>query len=157
MDKDKERDELLNKAMRLCSGREYCISDVESLLDRWGAREAGMKGWIINKLVSEKFIDEYRYSRAYALDHFRHSRWGKVKITMGLKGKKVDPLAIASALEAIDDGEYLALLNKTLDDLRRKTRSANRADLKGRLLRHALGRGFESHLVYDAINSLFRE
>ena len=37
MDENKQREELLQKAMRACSGREYCISDVTSLLERWGA------------------------------------------------------------------------------------------------------------------------
>ncbi|MDX9903842.1 MAG: regulatory protein RecX, partial [Bacteroidales bacterium] len=105
----------------------------------------------------EKFIDEQRYSRAFVLDHFRHSHWGRVKITMGLRNKKVSPEAIASGLEAIDDEEYMDLLRKTIEDQRRKIRAKNRYDLKGKLLRHALGRGFESDLVYRVINSLFDE
>lgn len=155
MNENKEREQLLQKAMRICSGREYCISDIDSLLGRWGAKDDETKQWIINKLVSEKFIDEYRYSRAFVNDHYRHSRWGKVKITMGLRGKKVDPAAIASAMEAIDDGEYLDFLTKTLEEQSKKIKAKNRTDLKGKLLRHALGKGFESHLVYDAINRLF--
>ena len=148
-----EKEELLQRAMRECSAREYCISDIRSLLDRWGARDSETKEWIINRLITEKFIDEHRYSRAFVIDHFRHSHWGKVKITMGLKAKKVDPAAIASGLEAIDDGEYHDLLRKILEEQKKKTRAKNRMDLKGKLLRHALGKGFESHLVYDAVNA----
>lgn len=155
MDENKEREQLLQKAMRICSGREYCISDINSLLDRWGAKDDETKQWIINKLISEKLIDEYRYSRAFVNDHYKHSRWGKVKITMGLRSKKVDPAAIASAMEVIDDGEYLDFLTKTLEEQSKKIKAKNRTDLKGKLLRHALGKGFESHLVYDAINRLF--
>jgi hypothetical protein len=44
-----------------------------------------------------------------------------------------------------------------VEDQRRKVRAKNRYDLKGKLLRHALGRGFESDLVYRVINSLFDE
>jgi len=58
-------------------------------------------------------------------------------------------------LEAIDDEEYMALLAKTLEEQMKKIKAKNRTDLKGKLLRHALGKGFESHLVYDAINRLF--
>lgn len=152
-----ETEELLQKAMKACSGREQCISDIRSMLDRWGAKDESVKEQIIKRLLKEKFIDEQRYSRAFVLDHFRHSHWGRVKITMGLRNKKVSPEAIASGLEAIDDEEYMDLLRKTIEDQRRKIRAKNRYDLKGKLLRHALGRGFESDLVYRVINSLFDE
>ena len=157
MTENKQRDELLQRAMRACSEREYCISDIAALLVRWGADSEEMRGWIIERLVKEKFIDERRYSRAFVLDHFRHSQWGKVKIGMALKQKRVDAAAISSGIEAIGEEEYLELLQKILSDQRRRIKSRSRTDLKGKLLRHALGKGFESHLVYDAINALFRE
>lgn len=157
MAEKKQKEELLQRAMRACSEREYCISDISALLDRWGADDAEMRTWIIDRLIREKFIDEHRYSRAFVLDHFRHSQWGRVKISMSLKQKKVDPEAIASGMEAIGEDEYLELLQKILSDQRRKIKAKNRLDLKGKLLRHALGKGFESHLVYDTINSLLRE
>jgi regulatory protein len=152
-----EKEELLQRAMRECSVREYCISDISSLLGRWGVLDAEIKEWVINRLITEKFIDEHRYSRAFVVDHFRHSHWGKVKITMGLRSKRVDPAAIDSGLEAIDDGEYHALLMKILEEHRKKIRAKNRLDLKGKLLRHALGKGFESHLVYDAVNAICKD
>lgn len=154
---NREREDLLQRAMRACSGREYCISDISALLERWGANDGETREWIIKKLVAEKFIDEQRYSRAFVIDHFRHSHWGKVKITMGLRGKKLDPAAIASGLEAIDDDEYLALLRKIIEEQKKKIRTRSRMELKGKLLRHALGKGFESHLVYDVINEVCKE
>lgn len=157
MAEKKQGEELLQRAMRACSEREYCISDISALLDRWGADNKEMHEQVIERLVKEKFIDEHRYSRAFVLDHFRHSQWGRVKISMALKQKKVDPEAIASGMEAIGEEEYLELLQKILVDQRRKIKAKNRLDLKGKLLRHALGKGFESHLVYDAINSLLTD
>ncbi|SRR5690606_21958630 len=157
MAEKKQREELLQRAMRACSEREYCISDIVALLDRWGADGAETRTWIIERLIKEKFIDEQRYSRAFVVDHFRHSQWGRVKISMALRQKRVDPEAIASGMEAIGEDEYLELLQKILGDQRRKIKAKNKLDLKGKLLRHALGKGFESHLVYDAINSQLSE
>lgn len=157
MTENKEREELLQRAMRACSGREYCISDVNALLQRWGATGGETREWIIAKLMSEKFIDEHRYSRAFVLDHFRHDHWGKVKISMALKQKRVAHDAITSGLEAIEEDEYNELLKRILADQKRKIKAKNRLDLKGKLLRHALGKGFESHLVYDVINDIISE
>ena len=154
MAEKKEREELLQRAMKACSGREYCISDITALLERWGTPEEETLHWVLDRLVKEKFIDEHRYSRAFVLDHFRHSHWGRVKINMALKQKRVDAAAIASGLQAISEEEYLEKLNSIISDQQKKIRAKNRLDLKGKLLRHALAKGFESHLVYDAINRL---
>jgi regulatory protein len=153
MDKTDERKELLRRAQKNCSEREYCISDIRSLLVRWGAVDEETKEWIISKLQEDKFIDEERYCRAFAIDHFRHSQWGRMKIIMSLRHKNIASAAIASGLEAIEEKEYIDLLKKIITDHRRKIKAKNRIDLKGKLLRYALGKGFESHLVYDIINS----
>jgi regulatory protein len=157
MDEKNEKEDLLHRAQKICSGREYCISDITSLLDRWGAKDEKTKSWIINKLVEDKFLDEVRYCRAFARDHFTYSQWGKVKIAMSLKAKNIPEGAISSGLEAIDEGEYLTLLKKLIGDQQKRVKAKNRYDLKGKLLRYALGKGFESHLVYEAINSMFSD
>jgi len=157
MDEKKELDELLQKAQKVCSGREYCISDIMSLLDRWGARDEKVKSAVIDKLIKDKFIDEVRYCRAFARDHFTYSQWGRVKITQGLRSKNIRAEAIASGLESIDEEEYLALLKKIVGDQQKRIKAKNRYDLKGKILRHALGKGFESNLVYDVINSMLSD
>lgn len=149
-----ELEELLSRAMSLCSKREYCISDIRALCKRWGAEDSMMQQQVIERLVKERFIDEYRYARAFALDHFRYNRWGRVKIRVALKNKQVDPGAVAEGLEAISEEEYLEMLVKILNEQQRRIKSANKMERRARLLRHALGKGFESHLVYEAINSL---
>lgn len=157
MDEGKEKKELLLRAQQICSGREYCVSDINSLLSRWGATDEAVRTEITGKLKEERFIDERRYCSAFARDHFRYNQWGRVKITMMLKTKKISDTDISAGLEAIDTDEYLALLRKIIETQQRKIKAKNRFDLKGKLLRHALGKGFESHLVYDVINSLFSD
>lgn len=153
MDEKNERKELLVRAQRICSGREYCISDIRSLIERWGADSEETKAWVISRLTEDKFIDEQRYCRAFVIDHFRQSQWGKIKITMSLKSKNIPAATIAAGLEAIDEEEYMNLLKKIINDHRRSVKAKNRYDLKGKLLRYALGKGFESNLVYEVINS----
>ncbi|HCM60844.1 MAG TPA: hypothetical protein DIS74_10845 [Bacteroidales bacterium] len=40
--------------MHACSGREYCISDVTALLERWGAADAETKEWVIGNAEEPK-------------------------------------------------------------------------------------------------------
>ncbi len=155
MDKPKRVEELLQRAQQLCSIREYCISEITAKIVQWGENETEITESVIGRLIAEKFIDEDRYCRAFAMDHFKYQHWGKVKISAGLRMKKIPAAAIAAGLEAIDNDEYLATLGELLATHRRSVKSKNRYDLKGKLVRYALGKGFESQVVYEAVNSLF--
>ena len=155
MDKPKRVEELLQRAQQLCSAREYCVSEITAKIGQWGENDTEITESIIGKLIAEKFIDEERYCRAFAIDHFKYQRWGKVKISAGLRTKKIPAATIATGLDAIDNEEYLATLGDLLETHRRSVKSKNRYDLKGKLVRYALAKGFESQAVYTAVNSLF--
>jgi regulatory protein len=141
----------LKKAMALCASREFCISDIRGKLDSWSVEEKD-SARIISRLISEKFIDEERYCLAYVKDKFRYNRWGKIKIAAGLKLKKIPSATVSSALAIIDEDEYRKVLNELIAAHRKKTKSKNQYDLKGKLMRFGLSRGFESHLLYDLLN-----
>jgi regulatory protein len=141
----------LNKAMSLCSKREYCIDDIRVKLDEWGIRGNDSER-IISDLLKENFINEIRYAEAFVKDKFRYNKWGRVKIRASLKMKKIPGEVITSALDSIDNELY----KKTLEDLlithRRSIRAKNQYDLKGKLLRYGLSKGFESDLLYDFLS-----
>jgi regulatory protein len=143
----------LNKAMALCAGREMCLSDIRQKLIFWSVKRDDTDN-ILNLLIQGKFIDEKRYAAAFVKDKFRYNKWGRIKIGRGLKIKNIPDEIIRSELNSIDDDEYLDLLKGIIAKQRRSIKAKNQFDLKGKLLRHALGRGFESHLIYDLLNDL---
>ena len=51
----------LNKAMHLCSRREYCISDIKNKLQTWGINKSESDK-IISVLKKENIINEIRNS-----------------------------------------------------------------------------------------------
>ncbi len=140
-----------NKAMALCANHEYCSSDIRLKLIAWGLSGEDAEK-VISALVREKFIDDSRYARAFASDKFRQNKWGKVKITSHLRTKNLGSAVIDEALEGIDEEEYLRMIRETIKEHRRFVKAKNRYDLKGKLLRFGLSRGFESHLLYDILN-----
>ncbi|MFN8210660.1 MAG: regulatory protein RecX [Bacteroidales bacterium] len=143
----------LKKAMALCAGREMCRHDISAKLSSWGVKEEDSSR-IISVLVSEKFIDEERYANAFVKDRFRYNRWGRVKIAAGLKAKHIQPELIKEALAVIDDDVYISSLKEMLAGHRRKVKAKNQYDLKGKMMRFGLSRGFESSLLYDILNDL---
>jgi regulatory protein len=141
----------LSKAMALCSQREYCIDDIRSKLHSWSVGESDIE-MIIESLVKENFINENRYSEAYAKDKFRYNKWGKVKIRANLKMKKIPSDVIISALNSINHELYVKTLEELLTAHRRSVKAKNQFDLKGKLLRYGLSKGFESDLLYDILS-----
>lgn len=140
----------LNKAMKLCSGREFCKSDIRKKAAGWGAGKEDIEK-IINVLVKEKFIDENRYAAAYVKDKFNYNKWGRVKIAAGLKMKEIPHETIKQSLESIDPGDYIRSLESLISSQRKRIKAKNQFDLKGKLMRYGLSKGFESGLLYDIL------
>jgi regulatory protein len=142
-----------NKAMDLCSKREYCVSEISNKLRSWSLSEKETKK-IIMVLIRENFINERRYSEAFVKDKFNHNKWGKVKIASHLRAKSIPDELIRQALESVDEELYRKRVKDTVLQHRKSVKAKNQFDLKGKLLRYGLSKGFESSLLYDILNDL---
>jgi regulatory protein len=143
----------LEKAMAQCSKREYCSDDIRNKLFSWGVDNNDI-GKILMILISDNFINEPRYATAFVRDKFKYNKWGKVKISAHLRGKKVPQDIISSALDSIDNDLYIKLLRELIEAHRKSVKAKNQYDLKAKLLRYGLSKGFESNLLYDILNDL---
>jgi regulatory protein len=141
----------LSKAMMLCSQREYCTDDFRSKLRQWGVSETDIAK-IINSLIKENFINEKRYAEAFVRDKFKYNKWGKVKLAAHLKAKQIPSEIVKSALDSIDNELYMKSMKEIVSSHRRSVKAKNQYDLKGKLLRFGLSKGFESNLLYDLLN-----
>ncbi|OFY57669.1 MAG: hypothetical protein A2V50_00840 [Bacteroidetes bacterium RBG_19FT_COMBO_42_10] len=141
----------LSRAMALCSKHEYCIDDIRTKLLSWGMGDNDSER-IINTLVKEKFLDEKRYSEIFVREKFRFNKWGRIKIAAHLKSKKIHSEIIKNALDLIDNEQYIEVLKDILSVHRKHIKAKNQYDLKGKLLRYGLSKGFESSLLYDLLN-----
>jgi len=142
---------ILSKAMELFSKREYCTDDIRSKLRSWGAGDTDSEK-IISTLVRENFLNETRYASAFVSDKFNYNKWGKVKIAAHLRAKQISPGIITSALNLIENEIYLKTMKEIITSHRRHVKAKNQYDLKGKLLRFGLSKGFESNLLYDILN-----
>ena len=143
----------LNKAMAQCSKREYCKSDIHTKLDQWGIGVSD-KERIIEELEKENFINEGRYAKAFVRDKFNYNKWGKIKMASHLKVKMISGNILKEALDSIDNEIYIKTLNELITSHKRTVKSKNKYDLKAKLLRYGLSKGFESYLLYDILNNI---
>jgi regulatory protein len=143
----------LNKAMALCAGREFSAGEILSRLRLWGLDEnEGLA--IIGLLEKDNFINEERYAIAFARDKFKYNKWGKIKITAQLRAKGIPGETIKKALDTIDNEIYKLTLSNLLSVHSRSVKAKNEYDLKAKLLRYGLSKGFESSLLYELLNEM---
>ena len=132
---------LLDRLRRLCSRREYCMSDIlkkaTTALD--GDKEAAAK--VLDVLVAEKYVDDLRYATAYAREKAMISGWGETKIRYMLSAKRIDRSLVDQALTEIDSSKADSRLQKLLENKAKILKADPQIRLK--LLRFALGRGYQ--------------
>lgn len=143
---------ILNNLRRQCSRREYCTSDVlkkaEKALE--GDREKATE--IVRTLIQEKYVDDLRYSEAYAREKSSISGWGEVKIRYMLSAKGIAKDIISQALTQIDPQRAESRLEKLLENKYRTLKDDPQWKMK--LLRFALGRGYSYDEVNECINKM---
>ena len=109
---------------------------------------------VVARLVKERFIDEERYSRAFVRDKFRYNHWGRVRIEQELKRKKIAQRHINEALEEIDEKDNLKALREMIQKKRPSVKGKNEYEIKGKLIRFALGRGFQMDDIIKVVGNL---
>lgn len=142
-----------DKAAFLCSRGEKCSFEVSEKLKLWGlsGEESEL---VIRKLVAEKYIDDERFARAYVKDKFRFNRWGKQKIAFMLHAKHVAAEIIEQAFEEIEGESYDEKLRQLLAEKMKTTKGKDPFDRKNKLVRFAMGRGFESAIIFRILKEL---
>ena len=141
----------LQRAAALCSAREYCVSEIEEKLVKWG-QSPEAQARIIAYLTREGYIDEARFCRAYALDKMRYNHWGRVKIAQSLRLLGVDGSDIEAALRELPADEYAELLRKTIATKLPSIKASSAYERNGKLIRFLLGRGFEMSLIRQCLD-----
>lgn len=135
--------EALARLSAYCSVAERCRADVEEKLFRWGLDSDAVES-IVLALEKDRFLDEKRYCCAFIRDKYLFARWGKVKIGQALRAKHIASDVYAPLLdEVVEESDYLSGLRALLASKRRSIRAANTREMEGKLIRFALGRGFE--------------
>jgi regulatory protein len=107
---------------------------------------------IIDKLVEEDYINEERFARAFVKDKFRFNHWGRIKITTHLRVLSISSDIIAKAIGEIDEDEYAEILDETVEKKRKTIKKGTDYEIRAKLLRHALSRGFEYELIASKLN-----
>jgi regulatory protein len=148
--------EVLEKLKYYCAYQERAHSDVYQKL--WDFKlDEEERNNIIASLIGENYLNEERFAIAYSEGKFRMKKWGKTKIKMKLKEKKVSPYCLEKGLKAIDEDEYLETLTSLVNKKFSSINESNIYKKKLKTVNYCYQKGFESELIWKAINQITQE
>lgn len=145
----------LEKLKKYCAYSDRSQHDVRLKLRSWQIDELSAES-IIATLIEERFLSDERYANNFASGKLRINHWGKVKIKYALRQHQISERCIDNALKLIDMEEYFQIAQKTA---RQKFSEASGTPAERRLktLQFLFGRGFESELGNEVLNSIVNE
>jgi regulatory protein len=138
----------LEKARRWCALQERCHTETRTKLHDWGIHGDEAEE-VISNLISEGFLNEERFARAYARGKFRIKHWGRIKIVSELKQKKISAYCIRKGLEEIDETEYLQTLEQLYAKRVKEVKERNPWTRKAKIYTFLAGKGFEPDLIRE--------
>lgn len=148
--------EALLKLERYCAYQERCHEEVRQKLFELKV-PMDLHDRVISDLIQHNFLNETRFACAFARGKFRTKKWGKNRIVNELKFRKISAFNIKIALKEISDEAYYdafdALSLKRFEQLAMEKNLLNK---KRKFRDYLLYRGWESHLIYDRMNDLFK-
>ena len=144
-------EEFFLKASYYCSLSEHCIKKVREKLVQWETPKEFIDT-IIEKLLEQDYINEERFARAFVKDKFRFNHWGRIKIQTHLRALEISSENIAKAMEEINEQEYVEILDEIVEKKRKTIKKGTDYEIRAKLLRHALSRGFEYEIIASKLN-----
>jgi regulatory protein len=142
--------EAKQKIYRYCAYQERSHNEVRSKLCQYGLVR-NETDEILSQLITEGFLNEERFAKAFAGGKFRMKHWGRLKIIHELESKGLTKNCIKAGLKEIDDQKYIATLNNLLTQ---KAGTLNEKDAfvrKDKLSKYAIQKGFEPELVWSIL------
>lgn len=141
----------LIKLTALCSKSEHSSGEIEETMKKWGLAEE-VRQRIMNYLKENKYVDDVRFTRAFANDKLKYNHWGRKKIEHGLYLKHVPESTFQSVLDEIPDKDYLEILSPLLKKRWQTIEGKTDYERSMKLIRYALGRGFALDLIKKCID-----
>ncbi len=146
------KDAALQKLRHYCAYQERCHQEVRSKLLTIGLRGEELEE-VMAQLISEDFLNEERFAKAYIGGKFRIKKWGKIKTIQALKQKHISDYSIKKGLLEISEEDYLhtvqALIAKKRDEL--KSKIFDTYEINSKIAQYLISRGYEPDLVWKEL------
>lgn len=149
-------EQIKRKLEQYCVYQDRCHKEVEKKLSDYNLIPEA-KELILLHLLQENFLNEERFAKSFARGKFRIKKWGKPRIIRELKFRDISAYNIKTALKEIDEEEYVATLHELATKKNSTISEENIFKRKKKLVDFLQYRGYESNLIYEAVNEVVLE
>jgi regulatory protein len=145
-------DEARSKIQKFCAYQERNHQEVRSKLYS-GLHHDDVEN-LLTAMITEGFLNEERYARAFAGGKFRMKKWGRLKIVNELESKGISRNCIRIGLKEIADDDYLQTLRNLLEHKLSLMNESNVYVLRDKLSKYAIAKGYEPETVWQILKEL---
>lgn len=142
------RKEAKLKLANYCAYQERSQKEVRNKLYETGLYQDEIEE-IISELISENFLNEERFAKAFIGGKFRIKKWGRNKILMAIRQYDISDYCINNGLQEIDPEEYNNTMEQIIIAKNNGLSEKNIFVRRNKLAKYAISRGFEAELVWD--------
>lgn len=142
------------KAAAYCAYQERTQQEVRTKLYDMGLYGDEVEE-MIAELITENFINEERFAKAYAGGKFRMNHWGRLKIRAALQAKGVSKRCIEAGLNEIEAEEYQEKLELLIRKKIATIKENEEIKTKYKLVNYLLNKGFEAPVIWEKVNAYF--
>lgn len=135
----------------LCAQAEHCEYEMQENMRRWEIADDA-QARVMQRLITERYVDDERFARAFANDKVKYNKWGRRKVEQAMWLKHIAEDIRQRVLDSIDDEEYIAILRPLLQQKRRSVKAHNDYELRQKLIKFAIGRGFTMDIIKQCIS-----
>lgn len=135
-----------------CAYQDRCTFEIEQKLMNWGLNETDRSA-LIAYLREQRFLSDERYVESFISGKVKIKRWGRAKIKMQLRQKRIPEDLIQSGMSQIDEELYFTNLSSLMaTKLKDLEREKDEYVKKGKLFRFLASKGYHS----DEISEVFK-
>jgi len=149
-------DEAKQKIYRYCAYQERTHQDVKNKLYEMGLRTDDVDA-ILTNLITEGYLNEERFAKAFAGGKFRIKSWGRIKIIHELEARGLTKNCIQSGMKEIDDADYLKTLKVVLIKKASLIKGEDVFVKRDKLAAYAIQKGFEPEMVWLHVKEIMKD
>jgi len=139
-----------------CDRQERAQSEVRQKLYTWQLDKETIDS-IVAEMILANYVNEERFATAFARGKFRIRQWGWKRIEQELKRKGIAAYAIARAKAENEPKDYQSTLTELLRKKAGTINAKNPYDLRARLARYGISKGYSFEEINTALNGDWQE
>ena len=142
----------IKKIENWCAYQERSQQEVRDKLYKWQLKSNEVEE-IIAELISNNFLNQERFAKAYVSGKFNIKKWGRLKIKQGLQFKKVPEKLIQIVLSEIDADKYFETICRLAEKKEALMKEKDPFKKKLKLEAYLQNKGFEKDLIILALKN----